>query len=82
VRRDAALGFLASVAPELSDAVRPALADEAIRIIEHPELADLFGPRSRAEIDLLAQLHLTFRRDRRFRGSAVRCTATFVVRDA
>src|SRR5690606_13347083 len=55
-RREAALGFLASVAPELSAADRTAFADEAIRIVGHPDLAALFGPQSRAEVDLLAHL--------------------------
>jgi ATP-dependent helicase/nuclease subunit A len=54
VRRDSALKFLDGMAPEIATH-HGALADEAIRIIEHPELADLFGPNSRAEIDLLAQ---------------------------
>jgi ATP-dependent helicase/nuclease subunit A len=55
-RRDAALAFLASVAPELPAADHAALADEAIRVIDHPELAELFGANSRAEVDLLAQI--------------------------
>jgi ATP-dependent helicase/nuclease subunit A len=32
------------------------LADQAIRVIEHPELRELFGPESRAEIDILGHL--------------------------
>ncbi len=54
-RRESARNFLASMAPELSAANHAALAEEAIRIVEHPALADLFGPESRAEVDLLAQ---------------------------
>jgi len=55
-RRDAALAFLAGMAPEFSSASHAALADEAIRIVEHPALAELFGPESRGEIELFAQL--------------------------
>jgi len=55
-RHAAALAFLASVAAELTETDRTALADEAIRVIEHPELAELFGAGSRAEVDLLAHI--------------------------
>ena len=39
----------------LRPADRDALADEALRVIEHPELADLFGPGSRAEVEFIAR---------------------------
>jgi ATP-dependent helicase/nuclease subunit A len=55
-RRNAGLFFLACMAPELSAADHGSLVDEAIRVIEHPDLADLFGAGSRAEVDLLAQI--------------------------
>ncbi|HEX5779155.1 MAG TPA: double-strand break repair helicase AddA [Xanthobacteraceae bacterium] len=53
-RRNAALAFLASVAPELPAANHASLTDEAIRVIEHPDLVELFAAGSRAEVDVLA----------------------------
>jgi ATP-dependent helicase/nuclease subunit A len=36
--------------------LRAKLTEEAIGVIEHPGLRELFGPESRAEIDVLAQI--------------------------
>ena len=57
-RRASALRFLAGIAREIAAPEREGLADEAIRVIAHPELRDLFGPDSRAEVDVLAHLPL------------------------
>jgi ATP-dependent helicase/nuclease subunit A len=54
-RAAAAARLLAATAPELPADVREALAREAIRVIEHPELAELFGPQSLAEVDVIAR---------------------------
>lgn len=54
-RADAARRLLAALASELAQTEREALVQEALRVIEHPELKDLFGPSSRAEVDILAQ---------------------------
>jgi ATP-dependent helicase/nuclease subunit A len=55
-RHQSAQSFLVSMAPEISAAGHGALIEEAMRIVEHPQLAELFGPESRAEVDLLAHL--------------------------
>ena len=52
----AAARLLASIASDLDAAERDKLTSEALRVIEHADLAELFGPHSRAEIDLRAQL--------------------------
>ena len=57
-RKNAAARFLVTAANDLNEAMREALAAEAIAIVEHPELADLFRPTSRAEVDLLAHMIL------------------------
>jgi ATP-dependent helicase/nuclease subunit A len=53
-RQDSALKFLAGAAAEISEAEREKLVAEALRVIDHPDLRELFGPGSRAEVDLLA----------------------------
>jgi ATP-dependent helicase/nuclease subunit A len=55
-RRESALRFLAGVAREIAETERAALANEAIRVIAHPGLCELFGPDSRAEVDVLAHV--------------------------
>jgi len=55
-RRRSALNFLAGAAREIDETSREKLTDEAIDVIEHPGLRELFGPESRAEIDVLAQI--------------------------
>ncbi len=54
-RRDAAARWFASIANDLPISTRASLTDEALRVIEHPELAALFGPGSRAEVDVLSR---------------------------
>ena len=54
-RRAAATRLLGVIASDLAPADRDALADEAFRVVEHPELAVLFGPESRAEIEIIAR---------------------------
>ena len=54
-RRSAAARWFASVANDLPTSMRDALLDEAIDVIEHSELAELFGRGSRAEVDVLAR---------------------------
>jgi ATP-dependent helicase/nuclease subunit A len=55
-RKALALRFLASVAHEVAAAEREKMADEAIRVIAHPDLIELFGADSRAEVNFLAHL--------------------------
>src|SRR5690606_17922410 len=43
-------------APQIAETERKQLADEALRVLDHPELKTLFGPGSRAEVDVLAHL--------------------------
>jgi ATP-dependent helicase/nuclease subunit A len=56
-RRDAAARFLAGAAGDITELEGAALVAEALRVIEHPELAALFGPQSRAEVDVLLRGH-------------------------
>jgi ATP-dependent helicase/nuclease subunit A len=56
-RRDAAARFLAGAAGDITELESAALVAEALRVIEHPELAALFGPQSRAEVDVLLRGH-------------------------
>jgi ATP-dependent helicase/nuclease subunit A len=49
-RRSAALAFLSARASILDESARQTLAEEALALIAMPELADLFGPRSKAEV--------------------------------
>ena len=48
-RRTSALHFLAATAPALA-AAHDAIADAALAVMADPRLADLFGPRSLAEV--------------------------------
>ncbi|MEX0591147.1 MAG: double-strand break repair helicase AddA [Xanthobacteraceae bacterium] len=54
-RRDAAARWLARIAGDLPASDRAALAAEAMRVIAEPALAELFGPASRAEVDVLVR---------------------------
>jgi ATP-dependent helicase/nuclease subunit A len=49
-RETAAAAFLAARAPFLDETARLKLAQEALALLALPELAPLFGPRSRAEV--------------------------------
>ncbi|MEC9345020.1 MAG: double-strand break repair helicase AddA [Pseudomonadota bacterium] len=49
-RREQGAALLASLAPDLAADQRAALLDEALAVLEMPELAGLFGPGSRAEV--------------------------------
>ncbi|WP_036287514.1 double-strand break repair helicase AddA [Methylocystis sp. ATCC 49242] len=55
-RRAAAERFLALRGEGLDDARRNAIAQAALAVIEDPGLADLFGPQSAAEVDIVAAL--------------------------
>lgn len=55
-RRSAAARLLEAAAPDLGVSARQRLADEAIRVIEEPALAELFGSCSRGEVEILARL--------------------------
>jgi len=55
-RLAAAGRLLAAIAKDLPETERTALAEEATRVIELPALAGLFGPSSRAEVDVVARL--------------------------
>ena len=82
-RKAAASAFLDVRAKQLSQAVRDGIARETLRILEDPQFADLFGPDSRAEVAISADivrpggegpaLHLTGKIDRLVRtGNTVR----------
>jgi ATP-dependent helicase/nuclease subunit A len=55
-RNAAALRYLAQTAGDLALSAREALAEEACRVIAHPDCAVLFGKASRAEPELIARL--------------------------
>jgi ATP-dependent helicase/nuclease subunit A len=55
-RRDAALVFLAARAAGLDDMARQRLADEALNVIDMPDLAGLFGPGSKAEVSISGRI--------------------------
>ncbi|MBK8007539.1 MAG: PD-(D/E)XK nuclease family protein [Rhizobiales bacterium] len=55
-REAAALRYLSKAAPDLSDAARAKLAQEALAVIAHPDCAEIFGPGSRAEPELIAHI--------------------------
>ena len=57
-RRDAALAFLSAQAAGLDDQARRDLAEEALKVMDLPELAGLFGPGSKAEVSALGRLAL------------------------
>ncbi len=52
----AALAFLAAQAPKLSRATRAGIVKETITILRDPTFAPLFGPNSRAEVALSAEI--------------------------
>ncbi len=47
--------YLASATADLAESARAAIAAEAIKVIGRPELAELFGPASHAEVAILGQ---------------------------
>lgn len=51
-----AKAFLKAQAPKLSDAARDGIVDETITILRDPTFAPLFGPDSRAEVALSAEI--------------------------
>jgi ATP-dependent helicase/nuclease subunit A len=55
-RKERALRFLIHAASDLPAATRDELAAEAIAVLDHPDMAALLGPQSRAELDILARL--------------------------
>jgi ATP-dependent helicase/nuclease subunit A len=55
-REDAATRFLAGVAGDLEESDRRSLWEEAVAVLDLPALAVLFGPRSRAEVELIAEI--------------------------
>ncbi|HEY8008641.1 MAG TPA: double-strand break repair helicase AddA [Methylocella sp.] len=55
-RRDAALTFLAARGAFLDDTARQDLADEVLKVIDAPDLAGLFGPRSKAEVQVSGRI--------------------------
>jgi ATP-dependent helicase/nuclease subunit A len=58
-RRESALRFLGLRGASLSEERRKQLATAAIGVIENESLAPLFGPRSLAEVDIVARLQTT-----------------------
>ncbi len=57
-RRDAALRFLSARAAGLGDMVRQNLVEEALKVIDLPELAGLFEPGSKAEVSVTGRIAL------------------------
>lgn len=55
-RKDAGLRYLAGAAADLALADREALLGEALRILDHPDCAVLFGAGSRAEAPIVGQI--------------------------
>jgi ATP-dependent helicase/nuclease subunit A len=55
-RNRAGMRYLAQAAPELTPLEHAALVTEVLRVIANPECTALFGPGSRAEAELAAQL--------------------------
>jgi ATP-dependent helicase/nuclease subunit A len=55
-RPEAAARFLATVAADRDQEMRASLADEALAVLGHPDMADLFGAQSRAEVEIAARL--------------------------
>ena len=55
-RRSAAVAFLASQGGVLPARVHASIVDECLGILDHPEYAALFGPESRAEVSIAAEL--------------------------
>jgi ATP-dependent helicase/nuclease subunit A len=55
-RRAAARAFLASRAPGLAASLAATILAETFAVLDDPELAPLFGPHSRAEVPIVANL--------------------------
>ncbi len=55
-RATAALRFLGNPVHELAEEKQREIADEALRIMEHPDFAAIFGPGSRAEVNIAGAL--------------------------
>jgi ATP-dependent helicase/nuclease subunit A len=55
-RHTAALAFLSARAASLDDTARQNLAEEALKVIDLPELAGLFGPGSKAEVSVAGRI--------------------------
>jgi len=53
-RRDAALRWLTKVAADFEAGDHALMADAALRVLEHPEWQDVFGPGSLAEVPIAA----------------------------
>jgi ATP-dependent helicase/nuclease subunit A len=56
-RNDEAARFLARTAGDLAGGIRAKLVAESLAVLDHPDLAILFGPQSRGEVELLGRLH-------------------------
>ena len=57
-QRRATMAFLAARAAGLDDSARQHLAEEALKLIDLPELAGLFGPGSKAEVSVAGRVAL------------------------
>ncbi|AXK82360.1 double-strand break repair helicase AddA [Pseudolabrys taiwanensis] len=57
-RAPAAADYLARAGTELPAGERDALAAQVMRVLEHPRLAALYGPESRAEVPIVGRLVL------------------------
>jgi ATP-dependent helicase/nuclease subunit A len=55
-REAAALRYLAQAAPDLAQAEKDKLAQEALAVIANPDCAEIFAPGSRAEPELIARI--------------------------
>jgi ATP-dependent helicase/nuclease subunit A len=55
-REAAAASLLAAMASDVAAAEREVLTLESLRVVTHEDLAELFGPNSRAEVDVLAHI--------------------------
>jgi ATP-dependent helicase/nuclease subunit A len=57
-RADAAQDYLARAGAELDAGERARIAEQALRIAEHPDFSALYGPNSRAEVPIVGRLTL------------------------
>jgi len=55
-RSDEAACFLTRTASDLPDEIRKQIIGETLAVLNHPELAILFGPESRGEVELFGRL--------------------------
>jgi ATP-dependent helicase/nuclease subunit A len=55
-RADAAAAFLELRGRELKPASRRSIVKETLAVLRHPEFAPIFGPRSRAEVPIVADI--------------------------